>query len=591
MATIQAANSDLPLEVDQAIDPRLNLFQKRYYTVLKSAQNNLQMCLPASGVSDSSLSFTSPFTPSNILDKRMTTTWKFAYTAAHGGFTGPILNIGTYDCPRQCPNQQCITQISSQINTASFSLPTYDVISGILAVRTKPQFRDKMLSITPMWPDQYQEYSEGALTNRSPMGTYGDNPSETLRGGWPQIVVATNTTTAATWTAVYTDTIMLPPYETGMEEGPGFVGVTTNTWNISLGQLTRSWSHMDDNNSSGSPVWTSFTASIASSGTLPTLNYNILVPHLIPPMPANTYYPLTVIDRQVTTGSSIGPWLGGSNAFPTSQIISNMITLSYIPSMVVIYAKERQSDTSSSTTGYLRSDVFAGISNLSIQFNSQSGILANANQQQLYQFAVESGLEMSWPQFYRHRGSVLPLMFGTHIPLVNPDLAPGVRGSFTFQVNASIYTTNTSRAVYYNLYVLPYYEGTLITKPGVYFPQQGVISHENVIQASMTPPVNAIINHDITGGSFGGGPFSFIKNLVSKIAPVVEKVLPIAKALAPVVGPMLGMGQSGGGYGSGLSGGGVNYGRETVRDIIESKQYKLDSRHLKNKNKLVGRLV
>ncbi len=579
--SVQASNSLLPLEVDQAIDPRINLLKKRYYTVLKSAQNNLQIPLPASGVSDSSLSFTNPFTPSNLLDKRMTMSASFVYTAAHGGFTGPILQIGTLDCPRMYPIQQCITQITSQLNTTSFTLPTNDVLTGITCIRSKPWFRDKMLSVTPVWPDQYQEYSDGRLTARSPMGDQGDCASESLRGAWPQIGITTNNTTSAIWTARYNDIILLPPYETGPEEGPAFSGITTNSWTVNLGDLTRSWSHMDAYNSSGSPVWTSFTASIVTSGINPTMNYNILTPHLIPPLPSDVYYPLTVIDRMTTSATTVGPWngTGGSQAtdFPGSTVTSNMVNLSYIPSMVLIYLRENNSQLTYGNSGYTKSDSFLGIRSIGITFNTLSGILNTATQHQLYQFGVEAGLEMSWPQFYKYRGSVLPLLFGRHIPLLNPDLAPGVRGNYNFQVTVNYYSTNTSRAIAPTLYVLPYYEGTLVSKPGIMVQQQGVISHENVLEASGTPPVNAYVGDEITGG----GPFSFMKSVISRIAPIIEKGIPIVKALAPVIGPLVGLG---------FNEGGASVPR-IVSESDEIKEHMKKNGHKLGTNRLVGRLI
>lgn len=592
--SIQASNSLLPLEVDQMIDPRINLLKKRYFSVLKSAQNQMQIPLPASGISDSSLSWTSPFTPSNILDKRMTVTAKVVYNATTAApFSGPILNIGTYDCPAAWPIQNCVQQMTSSLNTTAFQLPTNDIITALPVMRTRPVFRDKMLSTTPVWPDQFQNFSDGALTNRSPMGSYGDNPSETLRGGWPQIGITTNTTSLANWTATYNDTILLPPYETGPEEGPGFAGVTTNSWQMNLGPLTDSWNHMDTFNASGSPTWNTFTASIVASAFTPILNYNVLTPHLIPALPADVYYPLTVIDRLTTSASSPVPaWngVGGSVAsdFPSTVITSNMINLTYVPSMVLIYVRESNQQLAVPTysgaltlpysQNCLRSKSFMGISSVNITFNSLTGILNNARQHQLYQFGVESGLEMSWPQFYRYRGSVLPLMFGRHIPLVNPDLAPGVRGNFNFQVQVTCYNTNGSVPIQQpNLYVLPYYSGTVIGKPGVFVQQQGVISHQNVLEAANTPPVNAYVSDEITGG----GPFDFIKSAISRIAPIVEKVFPIAKAVAPYIGPLLGLG--------------LNEGGRSVPNIIhQSPEVKEEIRRQHKKlgdSKLVGRLV
>jgi hypothetical protein len=580
---MQASNSLLPLEIDQAVDPRINLLKKRYYTILRSAQNNMQIPLPSSGTNDSSLSWTSPFTPSNILDKRMTVSVAFSYAATTAApYTGPILNIGTYDCPAMMPFQNCVQQITSSLNTTSFTLPTNDILTGIMCLRTRPQYRDKMLSTTPVWPDQYQEFSDGALTNRSPMGSYGDNPAETLRGGWPQISTLTNTTTSATWIGRYHDLILLPPYETGSDEGPGFAGVTTNSWQMNLGTLTDSWNHMDPLGSSGSPVWNTFTASIVSSGFQPTLNYNILTPHLIPALPADVYYPLTVIDRLSTAATAVAAWSGvggaSSSDFPGSTVTSNMVNLSYVPSMVMIYVRESNSQLSSGGLGYTRSKAFAGISSVSITFNSLTGILNNATHHQLYQFGLESGLEMSWPQFYKYRGAVLPLMFGRHIPLVNPDLAPGVRGNFNFQVKVSYYNTNTKRGlVAPQLYVLPYYEGTLIGKPGVFVQQQGVISHQNVLESMSTPPVNAYVNDEITGGSM----FSFIRSAISKIAPIAEKIFPVVKALAPVLGPLVGLGLNDGSRSMPQ----IIHESEDVKDEVRRRYAKL------GKSNLVGRLV
>jgi hypothetical protein len=265
-------------------------------------------------------------------------------------------------------------------------------------------------------------------------------------------------------------------------------------------------------------------------------------------------------------------------AFPNSTVISNMVNLSFVPSMVLIYVREGNNYLSYANAGYTKSDVFAGISGVSITFNSLAGILANANQQQLYQFGVESGLEMSWPQFYQNRGAVLPLLFGRHIPLVNPDLAPGVRGNYNFQVRVTYYNPNPSRAMLQpTLYVLPYYDGTLVGKPGVFVQQQGVLSHDNVIQSMNTPPVNAYVSDEITGGS----PFSFIKSALSRIAPFVEKALPVAKALAPVVGPLLGLGMNEGGNTIPKI---VQYSPET-RDELKRQYHKLGA------SNLVGRLV
>jgi len=227
----------------------------------------------------------------------------------------------------------------------------------------------------------------------------------------------------------------------------------------------------------------------------------------------------------------------------------------------------------------LRSKAFCGIKNVNITFNSLTGILNNASQHQLYEYSLETGLEMSFPQFQKYRGSVIALRFGSHIPLINPDLAPGCRGSYNFQVSVQAYNTNTSHEITApNLYVLPYYEGTIIARPGVWIQQQGVISNQNVLESMNTPPVNAYYSDEITGS----GPFSFLKSIISKIAPIAEKVYPIVKALAPALGPLIGLG--------------LNEGDRSMTNIIsQNEEVKQEIRNqykkLGGSSNLVGRLA
>jgi len=176
-------------------------------------------------------------------------------------------------------------------------------------------------------------------------------------------------------------------------------------------------------------------------------------------------------------------------------------------------------------------------------------------------------------------------------------------------IQVQYYTTNTHRAITPTMYILPYFEGTIVAKPGVYIQQQGVISHENVLQVDATPPRSAVISDEITGG----GPFSFLKNIYDTVAPVVEKALPVAKALAPVVGPLIGLGVAPGAklpspgissYGPSSSsapmyGGGYNEGGRSISSIVrESKEIKEDMRKTAKaftgtggESRLVGRLI
>jgi hypothetical protein len=195
-------------------------------------------------------------------------------------------------------------------------------------------------------------------------------------------------------------------------------------------------------------------AAIATvSGTAPTLYATFLTPGVDVPLPEVSTVPYVEFPRYFyTTGQSLG------TAAPT--INSQTISLTSIPDMVMIYVKPN-------TRGPSQLDQYMPIKSLSVTFDNFSNLCSSYQQVNLYESAVAAGLDMDWHQwrgftqaqwpsgvlpstaatslgtynqqspFTQLSGGPIILRMGTDITL-QPGLAPGCLGNYSFQVNCTI---------------------------------------------------------------------------------------------------------------------------------------------------------
>ena len=86
----------------------------------------------------------------------------------------------------------------------------------------------------------------------------------------------------------------------------------------------------------------------------------------------------------------------GTFTDPTKVTIqSTNLQLSGIPDKLIIFCRKRIADLKCSDT-----DSYATITNISINFNNQAGLLSSMTQEQLFRNSIQSGLvNMSWDEF------------------------------------------------------------------------------------------------------------------------------------------------------------------------------------------------
>ena len=511
--------SVFPLSTVKVLEPRTKINSKRAYAVLKGGSMVSYKPITSIGSSPSSITFSAnPPSPNIIVDRELWMTWVINMTFTGTSISGPLLQLGSNDAPRAFPIAQSINTASITMNDATVNINTNDVIGMLLRYATPRDVRMKQYSGTPSMLDQFQNYSEGIGTTKNVMGLYGDNGYEDPRGGFVGITNLVNPSGAGTLTASLTlevtEPVFLSPWIFGGDEEAGFIGLQTLEATFTLNNLSRLWSH----SSLGNPLST-ISASFANP---PQLLFTYITPDTIQRIPEVAVYPYFTITRYPNDFGTLAP-----NA--TALIESNNLQFQTIPRRVLLAARQRNTDLS-----YLTSDVFAGISSINVNFNGQSGLLSSATQQDLFNMSVRNGVDMDWNQWSLHVGSVLAVEFGIDIGLT-PVQAPGMIGTFQFQVAVNIYNPNQLNSIYYTLYVVAINEGTFTITQNQCLTQIGILTAQDILNSASSPMVDyAMIKNVERGGNF----FSSIKSFISKYLPHAKAALDVGKQAYALAKPV-----------------------------------------------------
>lgn len=126
-----------------------------------------------------------------------------------------------------------------------------------------------------------------------------------------------------------------------------------------------------------------------------------------------------------------------------TEITSNNIQLNVIPSKCLIYCNKNWGNFAGTNNVWQTTDALARIEKISIQFNNTAGILSAASEWQLYSMSVRNGLEMSWRDWQKHRGSILIIDFAKDIGDGGNSLsAVSVSGQYNFNCQVMVSNPN-----------------------------------------------------------------------------------------------------------------------------------------------------
>ena len=445
------------------------------------------------------------------------------------------LQLGLNDALRQFPIASIMDVLTVQINGETISDNMADKIHAMLCYGNDAETRRGDTSTSPSMPDNYQEYSDYSVygSGKNSLSNYGEQSIEEGRGGFPVEVLS-----PTSFRVVVTEPLFLSPFLTGLHMADeGFVNI--NQMNINM-----RWKQNISQILSHSSLGNAITSVSVSMYQAPEILTTFITPDLTQPIPQLQILPYTKTQEYIKQMSSLSA--GGA-----VNVVSDSIKLSQVPRKLYLFCRHQRA-----TSDYSTADSFLSLENLSILWNNQSGLLSSATPQDLYRISKGNGLNLTWSQFSKFRGSVFCAEFGKDIGLLDTE-APGCQGQYTIQVQAT-FKNQSSSAFVGEFYMVVQNEGTFSISENFARASLGNLNQQMVMMAKQSPELHHLTYSQLQGGGF----FSGLKNIVNKISRGVQSIAesPITQTLvgtlAPEFAPALGMVGKVAGATRGLTGGG-----------------------------------
>lgn len=595
------SNSYVPLQPVLITDPITDIQDVTRIAILQTGSQVSPKTYTYNSCSPSAISFSCP-PPSGgtivsrkakmLLSARLTMSGLITTTDL--GFIPPtsLLNPGR-DAPRMYPFSNACESVNATINNAKVSMPMADVITPLARYYTEGDFRSLELSTTAAMPDKSFNYEDLIGTPLNPLGNYGQHVDNSCqpRGGFPFTIVAgsnvavvpslAGTPATAVVDFYVSEDVMMSPFFFGKsdENSQGFYNVNAMdfTFNMLANAGFRMWSHCNLAATSGAirvesiinsiqVEFNNFSAPAFSySQNQPTLSFEYITPNVLsrdkigPNIPVP--YPFFNVTRFTNDLGAISS-ASGAAPYPSSSI-----QLSSIPQRIYCFARlsnnvlQRRCDLT---------DTYLAIKGASIQWGNASSLLSAANQVSLYEMNQKNGCGMNWTEWsglgvnnslfpptagatkFGGVGSILCLEMGRDIQLMDSE-APGMLGNYQLQVTLILENMNKTGqwdALPITLYIVVISAGVFtITSLGGAQQQEGIITKQNVLDASLQPGINY---HSIGAGRRRGGDFfsslsgfasrinDFLKNnkVISTVANAIAKNVPhpLVNSIATTVG-------------------------------------------------------
>jgi hypothetical protein len=531
------------LGIERIMEPRLVINSDNRYIALIGASNVNYRTIPAPTVSQNALVWTTIDPPNgarSIIGRKLyiTVRVQMNFTAAAGENTTNILQAGT-DGLRAYPFSSCISNLQAQLNGQSI---TTSFLSDTIHARSRyfnHHAKSLNLSESAAMKDRTQEYSDLYMGVNHPLSNLGDSglfAGET-RGVITRMTITENSPTSAQLDLFVSEPVILFPFEFATNSNEtGISQVERMTMDIQFSHLNRMWCH---DFTKGSQIDSMDTTLLEAY-----LHINYLTPpngYQLPPicvLPFDEFQP---------TPTDIGVFKPGEE----KQTSSTVIQFGSVPQQLFIFAKMSNSDRYSNLQNEIGStDTFAQISNITVNYDNQAGILSEAQPIQLYQACVANGIQDSYAEFLGEvndgfavngvdpttqfptgkiglTGTVIRLMFGKDIA-ASGSLIPGLLGRSSFIIRATVKNVNYHKEMSYDLWVVPVYEGLVSFSGGSGRKEIAPLMSTELVASAPISGVSYTAYETAYGGSF--------LDVIGKIAKGVGSVLgmiptPITQAI------------------------------------------------------------
>lgn len=550
-------------------DPRLDVTDSIKYAVIKGGQNVTFSKYPAVSASSSQLVFNVQVpSEQTIIDRRVLLRAQLKVTVSStGSLANSVVCYGVNAALASFPLHQCFDTLSATINNNTVTCNIKDVLPAILRLMDDddmcynngmtPAFNDIVASYYSNAPAV--DYSYLSNSNTSLWGV--TDQKRFHRGCFP---IKSNKNTASppvdqsfsTVTegglGVYvigyevTEPLLLSPFMFAKTKAnnQGFYGIQNMNIVANLNNGSRCFRGPTPGAStflapSGTEVGNGITGvSIDMWTEQPQLLFTFITPHPSDLMPARNIVPYYELPRYINSGQdAIGAAtsLEGSGFLvqPTKLAKFNAVQLNQIPDRLILFTRIKPS----ASNGWGITDGAFPITNISINFNNASGILASATQQELWQMSKNNGANSTWAEFCGYgtsvnrnggesdstlvaavplSGSYLVLEFGKDIQLTEDFYAAGSLGNFSLQCDVTV-SNNTKYAANsgdWELVLITMNSGVFVCERGTSATYTGILTKQDVLEAS----AQEYYTHDDVKRLVGGGFWDSIKSGVSTLA-------------------------------------------------------------------------
>lgn len=517
---------------------------------------------PATSWSSASASFTIlPPSMETYLNRAIRA--KYNIRVTYGGTTtGSLLDNGR-DALRSLPDLRMkLTEIVS-FNGASYPVSTIFDVMADLAEHFDPVVRAKHQLAAP---DTFQTYSDGVGAINNPLATYDNcEASQQKRGAVAVTAITRNGTSAVVDYELYCWLYIPQLLGVDCEDKQGLIRIrqiqVNSTFDMSAQKIV---SHADGGAST-------ISSCVVAQQSIPELVCKFIsVPReMLPQGPLR--YRHHRMERFITSyGAPVA-----SNG--TALVVSNNIQLQRVPRFMFCWVREADANKTIN-----HSDTFCAIqSGFSVNFNNQSGLLASASLQDLWQMSRQCGLLDSWNEFnglsfgpgfvnVGSVGSLVALEFGRHISLGANDLGVNSAGAFNFSLNVPFKNVNQNSSVANpTLYVVMCYDHDLVIHEGGEVLFELPVSPVGLVASGDGGLIK--LPHRMGFNPQGAGFFDtlgkihdFIKS--NKLVSGISGALSNIPFLAPIAGPISQISKN---MGYGSNGGGV-ISKSQLRDAIKN---------------------
>ena len=510
-------------------DARMRVTDSLPFGVVKSGQNVTTQIYPSTSQSPASTTF-SIQTPSEvtILDRNIV--WKSTYKLTISGTPAAgvyLVDLGNRDALAPLPLHMSASTLQVQVNNNSVSVNIRDVLPQLLRMYGDDRALARWNGICPLAPDTYRNYGDQLGANNNSNGSWSQTADNSLlsRGSFSvDKIQQTVPVTAAANSQLIGDGASLRTVELTFTSFEPLFLSPFHFANLSANQMgiygVTNMNFIFNVSANASRLWrcgasvaqiANYTCSITDvAGS--ELHFQMLTPHPSQILPSKNVVDYVDFPRYLTTFTTTIPAAAVSAAnvlVPAKQqFSSNNIQLNQVPDMLCIVARKPMSQQTNRD-----SDSFYPISGITINWNNQSGLLANATQETLFRMSAKT-TNQTWSEFkgfankyiapatvpgssyntqaqlVQTAGSILALRFGQDIPIVEEFYAAGSLGSFNLQFNLQLENYDTTAAGQVEICLMCVNSGLFITSQGVSSTYTGILTKSDVLAASEMKPVS-----------------------------------------------------------------------------------------------------